>query len=238
MNTEIRTSHGTCKAPSCNTPAANRVPFANVGMSHSHASQPLHPKMPPSGFQPTRTRRRPLPLFSFVLRRNIILYKKVCILQSCRQLKQAPQILKINTLILITSSLILFSCTYSSKDLNCKDFKNGVFHSTLSQNGASNSISRNDSMQREYNLTTGAIVLAKIKWINDCEYELTYIDEKSSNQDTIHGFIKPQIFTNKILKTVAGEINGTRYNYCVFESSLFGVSQKLTDTLWKHDTTD
>ncbi len=93
-------------------------------------------------------------------------------------------------------------------------------------------------MQREYNLTTGAIVWAKIKWINDCEYELQYIDGLTSNHDSIAGRNKTYVLTNKILKTATGEINGTRYNYCVFESSISGVVQKLHDTLWKHDTTD
>ena len=146
--------------------------------------------------------------------------------------------LKIKSSFFIIVSSFLFSCAHSNKDLNCSDFRSGSFYSTPSKDGTSNSISRSDTIQREYNLTTGAIVWAKIKWISDCEYELQYIDELTTKQDSIAGHIKTHVLTNKILKTVAGEINGTRYNYCVFESSSLGVIQKLRDTLWKHDTTD
>jgi hypothetical protein len=146
--------------------------------------------------------------------------------------------LKINSIILITFSSVFFSCTHSDNNQNCKDFRNGVFHTTQSLDGTSKSIIRRDSMQKEYNLTTGTIVWAKIKWINDCEYELEYIDEVITKQDTIGEHTKAHILTNRILKTVAGEANGTIYNYCVFETSTFGVSHKLRDTLWKHETTD
>jgi hypothetical protein len=146
--------------------------------------------------------------------------------------------LKINTFFSITLSFIVFSCTHPNKDHNCKDFRNGVFHSTRGQNGTSNTIFRNDTMQKEYNSTKGTIVWAKIKWINDCEYELQYIDELITKQDTIEAHMKTHILTNRIFKTVAGEANGTIYNYCIFETSKFGVSQKFRDTLWKHETTD
>jgi hypothetical protein len=145
---------------------------------------------------------------------------------------------KVNTIILNTLSLILLSCTHTSKDHNCKDFRNGVFHSTTANNGTSNKIFRNDTMQKEYNLTTGSICWARIKWVNDCEYELEYINEITTNKDSTSRHKKAHILTNRILKTVAGEINGTVYNYCVFESSMFSNSQKLRDTLWKHETTD
>lgn len=93
-------------------------------------------------------------------------------------------------------------------------------------------------MQREYNLATGVIVWSKIKWINDCEYNLQYPDESINGYDSVGVRVKTRIFNNKILKTIAGEVNRTNYNYCVIESSLLGASQKIIDTLWKHDITD
>ena len=134
-------------------------------------------------------------------------------------------------------ALVTFqSCNHSNLQSHCSDFKTGIFHYNV--NGIAHSISRTDSIQIENDLTTGSIVKAKIKWINECEYELNYFDDKSYSKDTILGYVKTHTLTTKILKTKAGEINGTRYNYCVFESSMPGVAQKLIDTLWKHDASD
>jgi hypothetical protein len=146
--------------------------------------------------------------------------------------------MKVKTDILFILSFALFSCKHLNKDLNCKDFKTGVFHYTPEQGGTSYKIFRSDSLQREYNMTNGSIVWAKIKWINDCKCELQYIDEMTTKQDSIVEHLKSHIWTTEILKTVAGEVNGTRYNYCLFESSLFGVNQLFRDTLWKHEITD
>ena len=121
--------------------------------------------------------------------------------------------------------------------MNCADFQNGSFFSRK-PGGNFTTISRSSSIQTERNLENGTIRAARIKWLNDCEYELNYLDETEANQDTLNGYFKNHTLTNRILKTKAGEVNGTNYNYCVFESSIFGISQKITDTLWKHDSTD
>ena len=143
---------------------------------------------------------------------------------------------KINIVVLIIPFFL--SCKQSTKYSNCSDFKSGIFHYTAKETGNLYFITRTDSIQTERNSTTGVITRAHIKWINDCEYQLNYIDEVASNKDTVAGYLKNHTLTIKILKTKTGEANGTRYNYCVFESSMLGVNQKLVDTLWKHDSTD
>ena len=145
---------------------------------------------------------------------------------------------KANAIFSILTSFILFSCTRSNKSLSCSDFRIGTFSYKQSQSGNLYSISRNDSIQREYSLTTGGVVFAKIKWVSECEYELQYISDSTATKDSIAEYIKAHTLTSKILKTASGEINGTRYNYCIIESSMPGISQKLRDTLWKHDATD
>ena len=141
---------------------------------------------------------------------------------------------KINVVILIIP--LFLSCKQS--DSNCGDFKFGTFHYNAKETGNLYLITRTDSTQTERNSSTGEIITAHIKWINDCEYQLNYIDEVVSNKDTIGGYLKAHALTTRILKTKAGEINGTRYNYCVFESSMLGVNQKLVDTLRKRYSTD
>jgi len=143
---------------------------------------------------------------------------------------------KLNIVVLIVA--VFLSCKQTTKYSNCSDFKSGIFHYIAKEAGNLYFITRTDSIQTERNSITGVITKAHIKWINDCEYQLNYIDEVDSNKDTIAEYLKNHTLTTRILKTKTGEVNGTRYNYCVFESSMLGVNQKLVDTLWKNDSTD
>ena len=143
---------------------------------------------------------------------------------------------KINIVIMIVA--VFLSCKQSVKDSNCSDFKLGTFYYNSKQSGRSYFITRTASIQTERDSFTGATTKAHINWINDCAYQLDYINETMSNQDTIAEYLKTHSLKTKILKTKKGEIDGTRYNYCVFETSVFGVNQKLMDTLWKHESSD
>ena len=141
---------------------------------------------------------------------------------------------KINTLVLLISFLL--SCKQTAKDPNCSDFKFGTFHYTAGKTGNKYLITRTaDSIQTERNITSGDITRAHIKWIDDCEYQLTYIDEVVSNKDTIVGYLKTHTLNTRILKTKSGKENGNWYSYSVFESSMIGTNLKLVDTLWKKD---
>ena len=80
--------------------------------------------------------------------------------------------------------------------------------------------------------------MAKIRWISDCEYELTYIGVITTTNDTILDHLKKSPLQFKIIRTEAGEAGETRYNLCIIESSMNGINQKLIDTLYKHSDSD
>ncbi|MFL5742662.1 MAG: hypothetical protein ACJ75B_20735 [Flavisolibacter sp.] len=82
---------------------------------------------------------------------------------------------------------------------------------------------RNDSIQTETNNITGDVLQARIKWIDDCEYELTDFKEAKDSSDTLKPVWKGKVFSTKILEVHS--------NYCVYESRMSGVSVRMIDTL-------
>src|SRR5690349_8316511 len=71
--------------------------------------------------------------------------------------------------------VILFLITAcQNHEPGCTDFKTGEFAYVTDHD--TNLIERNDSIQTEMLGTDFKIILKKrIRWINDCEYELTFI---------------------------------------------------------------
>jgi hypothetical protein len=64
---------------------------------------------------------------------------------------------------------LLLALTSNSQTINCKKFKEGTFYYPTLPNKIS---VRKDSIQESYN--NGKLEMVwKVKWINECEYELT-----------------------------------------------------------------
>jgi hypothetical protein len=118
--------------------------------------------------------------------------------------------------------ILWYSCDSPTKS-NCSSFRKGKFVSH-SVDGQFTIVERNDSVQSEISNTTGHIMKATITWINDCEYELSNTREGSNAIDSL----KP-IWLNKVITTKIIEV---RKDYCVYESTMNGVSTKITDTLY------
>jgi hypothetical protein len=83
---------------------------------------------------------------------------------------------------------------------------------------------RNDSSQVETNKVTGHVFRAKVKWINDCEYQLSELVEAKDSSDSFRPVWGNRILTTKILEV--------KDDYCVYESSMTGVSMRMIDTLY------
>ena len=125
--------------------------------------------------------------------------------------------------LLFLTAVFLSSGTSCQNHNNCSKFKIGrfLFHSKF--DNSTTIIERNDSIQTETNLNSGVIVKSKVKWTGECEYLLTYYDQSKKSSDSIVLYVQTHPLITKILKT--GK------DYYIFQSSMGGVDQMLTDTL-------
>ena len=125
------------------------------------------------------------------------------------------------TALFITTS----SCGLTLKEKDCNKFKIGIFKYHGKESNNVYLIERNDSIQIETNITSGHVVKTKIKWKDDCRYELVYLSENGVSEGVIPEWMKP--------KTLKLRIIDIGNNYCVFTWQIDGISKVLTDTLWR-----
>ncbi|HTO17302.1 MAG TPA: hypothetical protein VLZ83_16170 [Edaphocola sp.] len=96
------------------------------------------------------------------------------------------------TTFLILSALLFFAKDKKGniKELNCNNFKFGKFELINSEENLKYIIERNDEFQTEttYNLKNGKKIkdqkVLKIKWINNCEYNLLLDTAKGTYDNT------------------------------------------------------
>ena len=120
-------------------------------------------------------------------------------------------------------SVLFISCASAPKPEDCARFKVGRFQIRSEfADGAITNISRNAFTQTETDVRTGIVIREKIRWISDCEYELTFTSSKGDNADTMVEFLKANTLTTKIISTAP--------NYYIFQSSVEG-GRILTDTM-------
>jgi len=86
-------------------------------------------------------------------------------------------------LLIISIALIGLSC--SGQEKNCDNFRTGEYTYTDPEMSAY-TIKRSDSIQIEINNETGIEIYTLVKWISDCEYELTYSKILNVDQDVSH----------------------------------------------------
>ncbi|SFQ55798.1 hypothetical protein SAMN05444277_1291 [Parafilimonas terrae] len=118
--------------------------------------------------------------------------------------------------------LLILSCK-SGDNKNCSKFHSGRFisHEALGQRTI---IDRLDSIQIETNEQTGHVFKSKIRWINDCEYQLTDFFEKLDSTDSFKPWLPGKVVATKLI--------GATSKYCIYESKMSDVSMTLRDTLW------
>ena len=129
--------------------------------------------------------------------------------------------IKIISLLLLIS--FCFACKMAEPKLKCIGLKTGHFSYKSYSNGMKFFIERTDSLQKETNEVTGKIRTLKIRWVNDCEYELTILSEENSDSDHIKHYPMGRILNTKIL-TVTD-------TYYTFHSEMKGNPHMLDDTL-------
>lgn len=119
---------------------------------------------------------------------------------------------------------ILLSCSSTQKQTDYSKFRQGKFELHSKYDNSVTLIQRNDSIQTEYNKSTGHVVKAKIKWTSECEYELQYFQQTTNSTDTIVPFVQARPLKTKIIKATK--------EYCVFIASMADTDKTLTDTLF------
>ncbi len=122
--------------------------------------------------------------------------------------------------VVILFFLMFSSCSQKVKSVDCERFKTGKF----SYKGYL--IERNDSVQTE-KIGKGIILTKRIKWINDCEYELTFLSGRQKDTLPDGGIrvyeAKERVKRIKIIET-AGD-------YYVFETPT-NKGKNNRDTVW------
>lgn len=126
----------------------------------------------------------------------------------------------------IASSFIIlvFSCIDKRKKINCSKCKTGNFIYKSRNPDLTAFIERTDSVQVENNLQTGFVTKAKIKWLSDCEFQLSYISSEEPGLVTL-----PQFFKNKTLET---KILLVADDYYIVETEMEEIDFKIKDTMW------
>jgi len=126
--------------------------------------------------------------------------------------------------------LLAVSCSTKSKKINCDRFHAGNFRLTIEQEGVTFDIKRTESSQMEYDRNTDTITGYKIKWTDECEYELvkTY-KRKMAIEDSSQPV---KIFEFRNSEPLKVKIITTGDTYYVFEAWKESVDFVFKDTIW------
>ncbi len=131
--------------------------------------------------------------------------------------------------ILFSSTLmvLVISCSSKKEKQNCEVFKQGKFYFRGQLSKAEYFVERTDSMQIETDSSNRIIFRKKIKWLNDCEYELKFISGQS--MDTLpDGSVHIVEAENNIQRV---KIISPAADHYIFEIS--GKDEKpYRDTMW------
>ena len=129
--------------------------------------------------------------------------------------------------ILIICCLLLFSnCTTPIKKIDCSKFKTGTFlfrYRTLNET-INFLLIRNKTSQTEINKTTGDSSTYRIRWINECSYELKFLSGTEILADSLLRLRKSTTITTTIV-----EANN---DYCRFKVKSDKSDYTLEDTMW------
>jgi hypothetical protein len=139
--------------------------------------------------------------------------------------------MKLISLLFALTFLFFSFCSGKDEKADCKALRTGSFMLKLKPEGTQYYISRTDSYQTEFNPATDKIIGFKIKWTDDCEYELvkTY-KRKASIVDSSQVQRIIEFKNETALKVRVLEAKG---KYYVFESMKEGIDFIYTDTLWR-----
>jgi hypothetical protein len=127
--------------------------------------------------------------------------------------------------------LVFIGCKSKDETSDCQKFRNGTFR--LADEPIPNTyiITRNDSIQTELDQRTNITARFRVKWINECSYEMLYIDQDKTDTD-IDSATAALYAEMKKASTVI-KITSTGPDYYVFETLMDEGKVKYSDTIWR-----
>ena len=122
----------------------------------------------------------------------------------------------------LTTGLLFQACSGN----DCSRFKSGnfVYHIKGQGDDFSFFINRNDSIQTEVNSKTGDISKVKVTWIDDCNYELRFLESTAIYVEPILSLRKNSVLKNEIVSSTN--------DYYIFKTTQDNSEIIFTDTLW------
>lgn len=114
---------------------------------------------------------------------------------------------------------IVIGSHYSLWSLSCINYKTGKFILFDQNTGIHTRIERTANLQTETDLKTGKYIKFNVKWLNDCEYELTFAE---GNNDQV------AYFRHRKLKFRITDVFADGYR---FEANVQGASTIITNIL-------
>jgi hypothetical protein len=125
--------------------------------------------------------------------------------------------------------IILFSIIFCISNIsfrafqNCDSVKKGNFTYYAYNIEEQCIIERNDSIQSETIISNGKTVQTKVKWLNECEYTLTFLNANFYIPDSIINILKVSPVYTSIIKI--------EKDYYISSSKIPNETQKVIDTL-------
>ena len=112
------------------------------------------------------------------------------------------------------------------ENTDCKELKNGRFHFYGKQSNDHFLILRQDSLQREVNLSTNDTSYWRIGWIDECTYKANYISGGGIKSEEEKSFLQNHSTIIQIQKVTP--------DYYVVKGALDSLNSKLNivDTVW------
>lgn len=105
--------------------------------------------------------------------------------------------------------LILSLFLSCNKQINCSEFHTGKFRIIVNRNNDTEQylIERNDSLQIEKNLVNGKEATLAVKWVNECEYHLSFIEGPTEMKEVFESYNN-----TLVVKITSKTQNGYQYS--------------------------
>ncbi len=124
--------------------------------------------------------------------------------------------------------LFILSCKQNEKP-DCLRYRDGTFRVKAKPGNNSFTITRDRENQTELDLQTDTLSGSKVKWINECEYELIPVYKRPHYSDTNE---RRAIIQKGPLIPLRVRIVATGGDYYIFEAQKEGIDFLYSDTLW------
>ena len=132
-----------------------------------------------------------------------------------------------NCIVLLVAFCCCCNMVFAQKEQPvCTNVHRGTFYIYPKNSGEKYVDTRDEEYVHETNITTGDTSLWKVKWLNDCTYSLSLVEQSGEKADAIKAVMKKHTLVYKI-KSVTNE-------YYVFDGYFDKTTNPLiqTDTMW------